>query len=224
MILYAIRHAESSANAGLEAGLNTDLSERGRAQAEALARRFAGCPALAVYSSPFLRAIRTAEPLAQSLGLPIRIRPELCEFQGLPPGARADLGLAAVDAIVAQFPSAIPCPDHPQAFDWPPPDETLSAMISRMRSFAAHLKQRWTGSSDVVLLTGHGSPIARLVEAWLTDRPGPPFRFTIENAALTGLRYADGVSSLICLNEASHLQCHRGRDRWREDHSGDSVW
>ena len=52
----------------------------------------------------------------------------------------------------------------------------------------------------------HGSPVARLIEAWLTDRPGPWFRFTIDNGAVAALRHHDGVSTLVCLNEISHLR------------------
>lgn len=224
MVVYAIRHAESLANAGLEDCLNSALSERGRAQANALGRRFTGCPARAIYSSPFMRALETVEPIARSVGLSIRIRPELCEFQGLPPGAHAALELGDIESIVARFPSAERCPDHVGPAAWPPPDEPLSAMISRMRSFAAHLKSRWSGCDDIVILVGHGSPTARLIEAWLTDQPGPAFRFTIDNAAVAGLRFVDGVSSLICLNEASHLRPQRGSDGWRRDHDEGNVW
>lgn len=224
MVVYAIRHAESLANAGLEDRLNSALSERGRAQAEALRQRFTGSPALAIYSSPYLRALQSAQPIARALDLPIRIRPELCEFQGLPSGTPADLELGDIELIVARFPAAQRCPDCVGPFLWPPPDETLSAMISRTRSFAAYLKNRWPGRDDIVIILGHGSPTARLIEAWLTDQPGPAFRFTIDNAAVAGLRYVDGVSSLICLNEASHLQPHRGSDRWRRDHDEGNVW
>jgi broad specificity phosphatase PhoE len=224
MIMYAIRHAESLANAGLDEGLNSALSERGLAQAEAVGGRFAGCAAFAVYSSPFLRAIQTAEPVSRRLRLPIRVRPELCEYQGLPAGAEVDLGLGDIEAITAAGSGAVRCPDHERAFDWPTADETLAAMISRTRAFVAYLKRRWVGRDDVVLVFGHGSPIARLIEAWLTDQPGPAFRFAIDNAAVAGLRYVDGVSSLICLNEASHLRSVGGGEVWSRDREGRDVW
>jgi len=224
MIAYVIRHAESLANTGLDESLNSALSERGRAQAAAIERRFAGCLARAIYSSPFARALQTAAPVARRLGLPVRVRPELCEFQGLPAGSVAELGLGGIAEITAQCAAAQACPDYADAFAWPPADETLSAMIARTRSFVAYLKGRWSGRDDVVIVFGHGSPIARLIEAWLTDQPGPGFRFMIDNAAVAGLRYVDGVSSLIYLNEASHLQSLDGGDGRSRDREGRNVW
>lgn len=206
MLVYAIRHAESLANVQLEEGLDSALSPLGRQQAEALAGRFGSQTISAIYSSPFRRSVETALPMARRLNLPIRIRPELCEFQDLPAGAHADLGLGDVAAIARRHPEVIPCPDCRLAFTWPPPDESLAAMIARVRAFASHLKDRWRSPEDTVILTGHGSPTARLIEAWLTDQPGPAFRFTIDNAAVAALRYTDGVSSLVCLNEISHLR------------------
>jgi 2,3-bisphosphoglycerate-dependent phosphoglycerate mutase len=206
MLVYVIRHAESLGNVQAEEGLNTALSPVGLQQAEALARRFDGQPIAAIYSSPFARSIQTALPIARRLHLPIRIRPELCEFQGLAPGEQADLGLAGIAAITARHPETTPCPDFAGPFAWPPPDESLSDMIARVRSFANALKARWLASEDTVLVIGHGSPIARMIEAWLTDQPGPSFRFTIDNAAVAALRYFDGVSSLVCLNDVSHLR------------------
>ncbi|HVP13444.1 MAG TPA: hypothetical protein VMV94_19885 [Phycisphaerae bacterium] len=51
-------------------------------------------------------------------------------------------------------------------------------------------KARWLAPDNVVILIGHGSPIARLIEAWLTDdQPGASLRFTIDNAAVAALRY-----------------------------------
>ncbi|HVP13442.1 MAG TPA: histidine phosphatase family protein [Phycisphaerae bacterium] len=210
MLAYVIRHAESVANTRADPGLNTALSPLGNRQAKALARRFARPEITAIYSSPFLRAIQTALPIARQLHLPIRIRPELCEFQGLLPGTHLDLGLDDIATITQRHPEAISCPDlsGPFAgpFSWPPPDETLSDMIARVRSFANSLKARWLSPDDVIIAVGHGSPSARLIEAWLTDQPGPSFRFAIDNAAVAALRYLNGVSSLVCLNEISHLR------------------
>lgn len=45
------------------------LSERGRAQAEALATRFAACALAAVVTSPVRRAVETAAPIAARSGL-----------------------------------------------------------------------------------------------------------------------------------------------------------
>jgi broad specificity phosphatase PhoE len=64
------------------------LNKHGREQASALAETLLAAPVRAIYSSPLERAVETAEPLAQALGLPIQLRPALLdtdvgEWQGL---------------------------------------------------------------------------------------------------------------------------------------------
>ena len=225
MLVYAVRHAESLANAGQTDSLNSALSALGERQVEALRRRFSVTPLAAIYSSPFLRCLQTALPIARAVDLPIFLRPELSEHHHLEPGARADSELEAVREIVRRHPGVVPCSDYGGAYGWPPVDESSGEVIARMRAFAAFLKNRWRGPEDSVLLFSHGSPIARLIEAWLTDQPGPWFRFTIDNGAVSAFRYYDGVSSLVCMNEISHLRELPAPQRanFREDGSIKSV-
>src|SRR5438874_13044554 len=56
------------------------LSDEGRRQAEALARRLAAVPKIAaIYSSPLERARETVAPLAKARGLAVRIERDLLE-------------------------------------------------------------------------------------------------------------------------------------------------
>lgn len=85
MNVFLVRHAESIANAG---GRTTDpanipLSPAGLSQAIAFAEQVKKEPTR-VISSPFLRAIQTAEPLANKYDLHIEIWYELREFNYLP--------------------------------------------------------------------------------------------------------------------------------------------
>ncbi len=84
MTLYLARHGETAENAaGLVQGrgLDPDLNATGRAQAEALARRLAGVPLAAVYTSTQKRAQQTAEPtLAAHPGTPLVVRAGLDEM------------------------------------------------------------------------------------------------------------------------------------------------
>ncbi len=64
------------------------LNKHGREQAAALAESLKAAPIRAIYSSPLERAVETAEPLAQALGLAIQVRPGLLdtdvgEWEGL---------------------------------------------------------------------------------------------------------------------------------------------
>lgn len=66
LTLWLVRHGESTANAGLPSANHADvpLTERGREQAEAAARRIKTCPELIV-TSPFLRARDTADAICR---------------------------------------------------------------------------------------------------------------------------------------------------------------
>ena len=71
--LYLIRHGQSAGNASGRFGGHspTPLSELGIRQAEMTAQALARENIDAIYSSDLLRAVKTAEPLAELLGLPI---------------------------------------------------------------------------------------------------------------------------------------------------------
>jgi probable phosphoglycerate mutase len=81
MELLLIRHA-LPLRRELEEGEVADppLSERGHAQAEALADWLADEHIDAIYASPMRRAYETAEHVAHRLGLPIVVDAELAEF------------------------------------------------------------------------------------------------------------------------------------------------
>lgn len=90
MLLYCVRHGESEFNAQgrIQGQLDVALSPLGLRQGCAVARSLAGEPIEAVFSSPLRRALHTARPLADALGLPIVTDDRLREihvgvFQGL---------------------------------------------------------------------------------------------------------------------------------------------
>lgn len=71
--ILLVRHGQSRGNAESRFGGHsaTPLSDAGRAQAEATARALAGEGVTAIYSSDLLRAVETAQPLADALGLEV---------------------------------------------------------------------------------------------------------------------------------------------------------
>jgi broad specificity phosphatase PhoE len=77
-----IRHGESVGNREwrLQGQKEFPLSERGRVQAERLARRLAGIDIAVVYSSAMRRAWETAQPVARSLGLAVQALPGVEEY------------------------------------------------------------------------------------------------------------------------------------------------
>jgi probable phosphomutase (TIGR03848 family) len=77
-----IRHADNASVgkfiAGRKAGVH--LTQTGQAQAERLAGRLSSLNIAAIYSSPMERARETIEPLAQRLGLEVRVLEGLNEL------------------------------------------------------------------------------------------------------------------------------------------------
>lgn len=79
-----IRHAETTANAERlldTAPPGTDLSERGRIQAEELVKALEDVPLDAIYVSDLVRTQQTAAPLAAARGLAPLVRPGVREIQ-----------------------------------------------------------------------------------------------------------------------------------------------
>ncbi len=82
-LLFLIRHGENDYTrtgklAGRLAGVH--LNARGREQAVAIARTLGVLPLKGVYSSPLARALETARPLAEALGLRVNVLPDLLEI------------------------------------------------------------------------------------------------------------------------------------------------
>ncbi len=79
--LFLVRHGQSAGNAEGRFGGHspTPLSELGERQAEMTARALAKEKIHAIYSSDLLRAVKTAEPLARLLDLPIISTPAFRE-------------------------------------------------------------------------------------------------------------------------------------------------
>lgn len=82
--IYLIRHAQAAGNheRRFQGRTDTALTEKGRLQAAALAKRFAGTALTAVYTSPLVRAAETAETLAAPHGLRPIVREGLIEIDG----------------------------------------------------------------------------------------------------------------------------------------------
>ena len=75
--LILVRHGRTAWNVQGRVQGGGGLDEVGKAQAAALAGRLAGEPLAAVYASPARRALQTAKPVADALGLPVRRRSAL---------------------------------------------------------------------------------------------------------------------------------------------------
>lgn len=160
------------------------LSDRGRAQALAAASTLEPGPVEAVWSSPLLRAVRTAEVIAVPHRLPVRVHPGLTEWgllvrwRGIP-----------WEAVPDEFPGELEAYlDDPREIPHTP--ESLDALADRT---AAAVEEIGLVSPSPVVVVGHQDPIHAAVrrltgeglDRFHTDKPthaevitleGPPWR------------------------------------------------
>ena len=196
--LLLIRHAtndmmESGILAGWTPGVH--LNERGRVEAEALARRLAQVEIAAVYASPLERALETAEIVAAPKNLPVTVREELGEVRcGRWTGQKIErLRRRRLWRQVQIAPSTVRFPGG----------ESMLEVQARMRAelerlCAAHPRQ-------TVAVVSHADPIKAAVASFI----GLPLdlfqRLVVGPASLTVLELNGVLPRLVCLNDASHL-------------------
>ena len=194
MRLLLIRHGETALNAArILQPPDTPLSERGLAQAAALARRLAGEPIAAVWSSDLPRAWQTAAVIAG--GRAIRAEPLLQErnfgdWRGQPYDSLGFDPLAALEAP--------PGGESAQAFD-----ERIARAWAQAEAAAAELP-------GALALVTHGLVIRRLFETGIVRLEAAPLPARIGNTSLTVVEGRPLRASLV--DCTAHLDAARADD------------
>lgn len=197
-MLYLIRHGEALGNArGVVMGqMDLPLTDRGRAQADALGRwlRARGVRLHAVYASDLRRAAETAAIVAAHCAADgaLRLRAELREVaRGAIEGrtfAEAET-MRAQPAVLATF-------------------EPETAASERLARVGAEL--RAAATDDDVAAVAHGGSLSRLVRWYLglpAARTAGGVRLEFDNTGVTVLRFdPDGAVVLRRFNAVCHLE------------------
>lgn len=196
MRLLLARHGQSRANVeGVLQGRSPgELTALGRAQAAALAAALAGTDVVRIVSSDLRRAVDTARPIAESVGIALEHDTILQEWHvGEFDGAFASDLERAVRA------SALP----PDEFR-PTGGESrrdLHARVARIASTLVHDVVR----SGTGLLVSHGDVLRALVSQLLVGDARLAARIELANASLTTLIRRGSSWDLARLNDTSHL-------------------
>jgi len=202
--LLLVRHAESEANRrGVWQGGDADgiLSPLGHLQAARLAERLAAWePSVQrLYSSPLRRAVETAQPIAQRLGLDLVLHPDLREI-----GVGQVSGLS-MEEFRQQFPDVYArwLNKEDLDFTWPG-GEQRRAFFHRVSRVVGEILARHRG--ETVVLVTHGGTIRAAVVGLLGLQGAPWWSYEVENASITYLTVtAAGEADLVLLGDASHL-------------------
>ncbi|MFL1377029.1 MULTISPECIES: histidine phosphatase family protein [unclassified Nocardiopsis] len=173
------------------------LTEAGRAQAAAAARRLADRRVDAIVASPLLRTRRTAEYAAEALGLAVEVDDGFVEtdfglWEGMTFAEAREHDAVAVDRWVSD----------PQAA--PPGGEDFAAVSRRVGAARDALVERHRGRT--VLVVTHVTPIKTLVQQALLAPVQALYRMHLDTASLTEVDvYADGPMVMRSFNDTSHL-------------------
>lgn len=197
MLMYFIRHGESTFNAEgrIQGQLESDLSEQGRRQSEALARVLATRPIQAIFSSPQRRARETAEATAALLGLPVQLLPELREIHA---GILQGLCWSEID---------VRYPEAARAWRSGEPDFVIEGGESRrqlMQRGQRALEIVRESGHDQVAVFSHGGLLAAALKG-LLGIPAERNPFSFYNAAINTLRW-DRQVKVLQLNQTDHLR------------------
>lgn len=198
MLMICVRHGQSRFNAEgrIQGQQNTPLSELGVAQAQAIAAALAREPIDAVFSSPLERALATARPTAEALGLEVRIEPRLQEinagvFQGL-----------LWSEIETRYPEeGRRWRAHDPDFVVPGGESRRQLMARGREAFDA---MRAAGPFDRVAVFTHGGVLGAALKS-LLGIPAEQSPFGFYNGSINRLRW-DSIVKLITLNETDHLR------------------
>jgi probable phosphoglycerate mutase len=167
------------------------LSDEGRRQAEAAARRIAKLRRVAaIYSSPLERARETAAAIARARRMPVRIERGLleCDF-GTWTGRKLDELRKRPEWDVVQR--------HPSAFRFPG-GESFTEMQARITTTLARLVAQHQGR--VIVAVSHADPIKTAVAHAL----GVPLdlfqRVVIGTASITAVAFGRTNASVLTVN------------------------
>jgi broad specificity phosphatase PhoE/ribonuclease HI len=199
--MLLLRHGETiySVDRRFSGRGDLPLTERGRAQAEAAAKRIGDIGGIAgVVTSPLSRARETAAAVGAVTGLqPVvddgLIETDFGEWEGLTFTEARDRWPSEVDSWLASVAIA------------PPGGESFATAARRVRRSRDRTIAAYPGRTVVVV--SHVTPIKTLVQIGLDAGPSVLFRLHLDIASLSIVDwYADGPASVRLVNDTSHLQ------------------
>ena len=171
MKLYVARHGETAWNAEYRVCGRTDLplTQRGEEQARLLAVEARGKGIQVIVASPMKRAMQTAAPVAEALGLSIETDQRLMEqcYGGFEGCSRSDPGfLANKRQFAYRYPGG----------------ESMMDLAARVYPVLSEIKEKYAGKT--VLLVCHGA-VCRVIHSYFHDMTNEEyFSFMTENARL----------------------------------------
>ncbi len=199
--LYMVRHCEAMGNVRrlFQGTTDLDISENGAKQLEYLSARFAEIPLDSVYSSPLLRAYKTAQAVVGGRELTITKKSGLCELDG---------GIVEGKPFAESFKSIPGLADtwdnHPQDFH-PEGGESMRHAYERIWECVQEIVRANRGKS--IAAATHGGItrclMCRLLYNNIERLKDVPW---CENTAISLVEFDDDLNpKLVFMNDHSHV-------------------
>ncbi len=198
MLIYIIRHGETYGNINGDGFSETDLTPKGQQQIAFLGKRFKDEKTDKIYTSPLIRAVKTANAVRSfHQNTPIIIDSALLER-----GTDPDYCGLSDNELLKLCPQAHLLPRSPLG------EESPSDTMERAKSFIEKVKNENDFDSTVVIVA-HGTLNSYLVLAALGFPYMENFNFSHLNTGVTLVAYiqeGDHIQTkLKYLNDTSHL-------------------
>lgn len=214
--IYLIRHGETewNRNGRWQGHADVPLTEQGRAQAQALARRLRAERQRfdQIYSSDLQRALETAQIIARAISpdQPVQALPSLREID-----VGSWSGLTRAE-IMARFPGALT--DRP----YPPDGESRAAFTERVGGALLGLAEQHPGQK--LALVTHGGTVRAMV-LFLQALQGLPADTIglIGNTSITELRHDESGWRVVRFNDIAHVVEEQAPDMLAPQNEGSAV-
>lgn len=200
LTLYLVRHGVTDWNREerLQGHTDVPLSDEGTAQARLLRRRLGATEIDAVWSSDLLRAVQTAEAIAQPHGLQVTRTAALRES-----GLGDWEGLTVAEIIARGDESLWNAYRRDATANRPPGGERLESVWERLAGCLVDIRECHMSGNIVVV--GHGGSLRAIISQAVGGDIDVMRRFRLDNASLTIVEFAGQRSWLRLLNDTCHL-------------------
>jgi len=201
--LHLVRHGETDYNRNRIVqgrGINSDLNQRGRQQADALAQRFAGVPLNAIYSSTLNRAIQTADRVAAHH--PKVPRYQLRDLEEMSWGIyEGEPSSEAMRNVFARFYEQWTSGVFDERIEG---GESILDVQYRAMVALQHITQAHSG--ETVLVVSHGRMLRVLLASVLPEYGLERMHeIAHANTSVNTVQYSGGLYTAEVLNDTSHL-------------------
>lgn len=200
--IYLVRHCEAMGNLkkAFQGRTDSDISENGSLQLGYLKNRFRDIKIDKVFSSPLIRAFKTAVTATEEKNLAVIKDERFAEF---------DIGSlegTPIDDLVTKHAWFIDAWDnHPETLD-PPQGETMQNLYDRVWDGIRDIVSDPENEGKTVLVASHGCAIRNIVcRVMFNDIKKLAYTPWSVNTAVSLITFEDGKARLEFANDASHL-------------------